>query len=153
MYDRDFNTAIIRSHTAFGTASSFSLSVLRKEFGANNFYGGNAPSREWTNQTLLDGHHHGTAGVWNVGVDGSYRTHGDRFVFNQVTPALSDNRHRTHAVRGTWQNPMTRAEVGEKCMDLMAPVLGSARARRLCETIWNIGRVRDARALRPLLAG
>ena len=29
------------------------LSALRKEFGANNFYGGNAPSREWTNQTLV----------------------------------------------------------------------------------------------------
>lgn len=60
--------------------------------------------------------------------------------------------HRTHLVRGTYQNPMTRAEVEEKCLDLMAPVLGAPRARRLCNTIWNIGRVADARTLRPLLS-
>ena len=28
-----------------------------QEFGANNFYGGNAPSREWTNQTLIAADH------------------------------------------------------------------------------------------------
>jgi 2-methylcitrate dehydratase PrpD len=61
-------------------------------------------------------------------------------------------RHHTRAVRGTVQNPMTRAEVAEKCMDLMAPVLGSKRAHALCDAIWNIGRVADVRALRPLLA-
>ena len=60
-------------------------------------------------------------------------------------------RHHTRAVRGTAQNPMTRAEVAEKGMDLMAPVLGARRARSLCATIWNIGRLTDVRALRPLL--
>ena len=61
-------------------------------------------------------------------------------------------RHRTRAVRGTAQNPMTRAEVAEKCMDLMAPVLGAKRAGRLCDAVWNLGRLADVRALRPLLS-
>ncbi len=61
-------------------------------------------------------------------------------------------RHHTRAVRGTAQNPMTRAEVAEKCLDLMAPVLGARRAHALRDAIWNIERLADARALRPLLA-
>src|SRR4029079_12879131 len=57
MYDRDFRTTIVRSNTALGSATNLSLSLLSKEFGANNFYGGNAPSREWTNQTLVAADH------------------------------------------------------------------------------------------------
>jgi outer membrane cobalamin receptor len=99
MYDRDFKTAIARSRTSLGANTGVSLSYLWKEFGANNFYGGNAPSREWTNQALLAGDHRfGVGAGWSVGVNASYRTHGDRFLFNQERPALSDNRHRTHAV-------------------------------------------------------
>ena len=65
MYDRDFKNAIVRSRTSFGR-STVSLSYLWKGFGANNFYGGNAPSREWTNQTLLAAEHGlGTAGGWS----------------------------------------------------------------------------------------
>jgi 2-methylcitrate dehydratase PrpD len=60
--------------------------------------------------------------------------------------------HRTHTVRGTMHNPMTRSEVAGKAMDLMAPVLGANRARQLCEAIWSLGKLRDIRALRPLLA-
>ena len=60
-------------------------------------------------------------------------------------------RHHTKAVRGTAQNPMPRAEVDEKCHHLMAPVLGSERARALCDTVWEIERVKDMRKLRPLL--
>jgi iron complex outermembrane receptor protein len=101
MYDRDHHTTIVRSRTSLGDASALSVSFLRKEFGANNFYGGNAPSREWTNQTLVTADHRlPRAGAWSVTADGSYRTHGDRFVFNQTNPALSDNRHRTHALLG-----------------------------------------------------
>jgi iron complex outermembrane receptor protein len=99
MYDRDFKTAILRSRTSIGERSSVSVSYLWKEFGANNFYGGNAPSREWTNQTLVAADHRfGELGRWSIDGQASYRTHGDRFVFNQLVPALSDNRHRTHAV-------------------------------------------------------
>ena len=101
MYDRDFKTAIVRSRTAIGR-TTVSLSYLWKGFGANNFYGGNAPSREWTNQTLLAAEHGlGTAGGWNWRVGESYRTHGDHFIFNQTNPALSNNQHRSHAVLAT----------------------------------------------------
>ena len=57
MYDRDFKTTIVRSRTSLGDSTGVSFSHLWKEFGANNFYGGNAPSREWTNQTLVAADH------------------------------------------------------------------------------------------------
>ncbi len=60
-------------------------------------------------------------------------------------------RHHTKAVRGTAQNPMTRAEVDEKCFHLTAPILDKKRARALCDAVWDIERVKDARKLRPLL--
>jgi len=59
-------------------------------------------------------------------------------------------RHTT-AVRGTAENPMTRGEVDEKSYDLMAPVIGRARARNLCDAVWKLEKVRDARGLRPML--
>jgi len=31
------------------------------------------------------------------------------------------------------------------------PVLGKARARKLCDAVWNIEKLTDARKLRPLL--
>ena len=99
MYDRDYETAIVRTRASLGSRTGVSASYLWKEFGANNFYGGNAPSREWTNQTLLTADHRfGKASGWDIGANASYRTHGDRFVFNQERPLLSDNRHRTHAM-------------------------------------------------------
>ena len=100
MYDRDYESIVARTRASVGDRTSVSVAVLRKEFGANNFYGGNAPSREWTNQTLVSGDHRFAAGDWAFSARGSYRTHGDRFVFNQLNPALSDNRHRTHAMLG-----------------------------------------------------
>jgi 2-methylcitrate dehydratase PrpD len=60
-------------------------------------------------------------------------------------------RHHTKAVRGTAENPVTRDEVDAKSYDLMAPVLGKARARALCDAIWNIEKLKDVRGLRPLL--
>jgi len=60
-------------------------------------------------------------------------------------------RHHTRAVRGTAQNPMTRAEVDEKSFHLMAPILGARRARALCEAVWASEKLADARELRPLL--
>ena len=99
MYDRDYKTTAIRSRTSLGDDTGLSFSYQWKEFGANNFYGGNAPSREWTNQTLVTADHRfREAGGWSPSASASYRTHGDRFLFNQLLPQLSDNRHRTHAV-------------------------------------------------------
>jgi 2-methylcitrate dehydratase PrpD len=60
-------------------------------------------------------------------------------------------RHHTTAVRGTAENPMTRAEVDEKSYDLMASVIGRAHARKLCDAVWKLEKVRDVRGLRPLL--
>jgi 2-methylcitrate dehydratase PrpD len=60
-------------------------------------------------------------------------------------------RHRTSAVRGTAENPMTRAEVDAKSYDLIAPVSGKARARKLCDAVWSLEKLRDVRKLRPLL--
>jgi len=55
------------------------------------------------------------------------------------------------AVRGTSDSPMSRREVDEKSYDLLAPVLGKARARKLCDAVWNIEKLTDARKLRTLL--
>jgi hypothetical protein len=45
---------------------------------------------------------------------------------------------------------MTRAEVNEKSYDLMAPVLGKVRARKLCDALLTLEKVRDLGVLRPL---
>jgi 2-methylcitrate dehydratase PrpD len=55
------------------------------------------------------------------------------------------------AVRGTSDSPMSRQEVDEKSYDLLAPVIGKTRARKLCDAVWNIDKLADARKLRPLL--
>ena len=71
-----------------------------------------------------------------------------------VEIALRDGRalrHHTVAVRGTAENPMTRAEVDAKSYDLLAPVMGKARARKLCDAVWNLERLKSVRELRPLL--
>ena len=71
-----------------------------------------------------------------------------------VELTLKDGRKvRNHvtAVRGTAQNPMTRAEVDEKCYHLMAPILGKKRARALCDAVWAIEKIKDTRKLRSLL--
>jgi iron complex outermembrane recepter protein len=113
MYDRDFKTTIVRSRTSLGDASGLSFSHLWKEFGANNFYGGNAPSREWTNQTLLAADHRfADVAGWSTSANASYRTHGDRFLFNQLQPQLSDNRHRTHAVLGAFSGARRVGSIG-----------------------------------------
>jgi 2-methylcitrate dehydratase PrpD len=60
-------------------------------------------------------------------------------------------RHHTRAVRGTAENPMARAEVDAKSYDLIAPVVGSRRARKLCDAVWRLESIDDVRKLRPLL--
>ena len=61
-------------------------------------------------------------------------------------------KHHTHAVKGTADNPMTRAEVAEKSVDLMAPVLGKRRTRTLIDAVLNLEKVENMRALRALLS-
>jgi iron complex outermembrane receptor protein len=100
MFERGFRNAGVSSRTAIGNHSDLFASFLSKDFGANGFYG-NAPSHEWTNQTLVAAHHRfDPRAGWQLGGDVSYRTHGDRFLFNVRTPGLFENFHRTHATRG-----------------------------------------------------
>ena len=71
-----------------------------------------------------------------------------------VEVRLRDGRvltQHTKAVRGSAENPMARAEVVEKGYGLMAPVVGKARARKLCGAVWRLEKIRDVCALRPLL--
>jgi 2-methylcitrate dehydratase PrpD len=58
---------------------------------------------------------------------------------------------RVAAVRGTSDNPMTRAEVVAKARDLLTPVLGATTAGRLIESVLTLEAVKDIRTLRPLL--
>jgi 2-methylcitrate dehydratase PrpD len=60
-------------------------------------------------------------------------------------------RHHTLAVRGTAENPMTRDDVDEKCYNLMTPRLGARRSRQLCQAIWDLEDLSDARELRQFL--
>lgn len=60
-------------------------------------------------------------------------------------------RQHVKAVRGTAQNPMTRAEVDEKSYHLLVPVLGKKKARALCDAVWALDKLADVRRLRPLL--
>lgn len=61
---------------------------------------------------------------------------------------LSD---RISAVRGTPRNPMSRDEVIDKARDLMAPVLGPEKSRKLIEAVYGLEAVTDIRVLGPLL--
>ena len=58
---------------------------------------------------------------------------------------------QVEAVRGTVRNPMPRVEVVDKARDLIAPVLSTATAEKLIDTLLAIEAVRDIRTLRPLL--
>src|SRR5580765_8179246 len=58
---------------------------------------------------------------------------------------------RVAAVRGTSDNPMTRAEVVAKARDLLTPVLGATTAGRLIESVLTLEAVKDIRTLRPFL--
>jgi outer membrane cobalamin receptor len=97
-YDRDFRTVSVSGRSDFGDKTSIFVSHVNKEFGANGFYGP-APSREWTNQTLIsfERTYALKSGIKGL-IQSSYRTHGDRFLYNQTMPGLYENRHRTHAI-------------------------------------------------------
>lgn len=58
---------------------------------------------------------------------------------------------RVEAVRGTAQNPMPREEVVAKARDLMAPILGAAKAGQAIQKVLALETVKDIRELRPLL--
>jgi outer membrane cobalamin receptor len=96
-YDRDFRNIVASARTNIGSRSTFFISHADKEFGANNFYGP-APSREWTDQTLVSFEHRytGRSGL-KAQVQGYYRTHGDQFLYDMRSPDLFKSSHRTHS--------------------------------------------------------
>lgn len=59
-------------------------------------------------------------------------------------------KHQTMAAKGSFENPLTRSEEEEKALDLLLPVLGEARSRRLLDALWNFEKIPDVRALRRL---
>ncbi len=68
---------------------------------------------------------------------------------------LKDGRklnHRTMAAKGWFENPQTRAEVEQKALDLIVPVLGKGRAQALLAALWNFDRINDVRSLRKLVS-
>ncbi len=71
-----------------------------------------------------------------------------------VALELADGRKvekRTFAVRGTPDNPMAPTEVQAKAQELMAPVVGAARASEIVDNVMTLEQVADITALRPLL--
>ena len=58
---------------------------------------------------------------------------------------------RVDKVRGTYENPMPRAEVIAKARDLITPVLGAATFTKLSERVFDIENVKSVLELRPLL--
>jgi iron complex outermembrane receptor protein len=106
--DRDHDVTLARYQGTVKDRTTISAAFLDKEFGAAGFYGP-SPSREWTDQTLVTAEHRITLGNSSLAsIDGAYRTHGDRFVYDWHRPEISDNRHRTHAVsiNGRWRQAL-----------------------------------------------
>lgn len=56
--------------------------------------------------------------------------------------------HRTYAVRGTADNPMTTEEVTKKAQDLLEPILGEATTTELIASIFSLGEVDNVTTLR-----
>ena len=96
-YDRDFDTIAATSRTAFGRHTRALVGVVAKDFGANGFYGP-APSRETTDQVVAALTHGFAVGGWRASAQGMYRTHGDRFLYDQRQAAAVANEHRTQAL-------------------------------------------------------
>lgn len=60
---------------------------------------------------------------------------------------------RVNAVRGTTTNPMTRAEVEAKALQLIAPVIGSGPAKKVIRGVRRLERARSVDALVALMQG
>lgn len=100
-FARDFVRAVVRSDTSIGQDTHVSAAFLSNDFGANGFYGA-SPSHEWTSQALFAADSRvGTVAGWRLDGIASYRTHGDRFLWDVRVPGVLENRHRTHAVVGS----------------------------------------------------
>jgi len=98
--DRDFENVALSSRTAFGRETRVQIGFVRKDFGAEGFYGP-APSRERTDQTIAALTHGFSLSNWRSTVQAMYRSHGDRFLYDPRQPAAvpkrSSHPRRDHA--------------------------------------------------------
>ena len=72
---------------------------------------------------------------------------------SRISIKLKDGRtieHETLAAKGTAENPLTREDVTEKALDLMAPVLGKKRSLALMAALFDLNTLPNVRALRRL---
>jgi 2-methylcitrate dehydratase PrpD len=70
-------------------------------------------------------------------------THSRQAIVKITTHDGSNFVRHTRAVRGTTDNPMSRDEVAAKARDLIDGIIGSKRAQKLIETIYEIESVKD----------
>jgi 2-methylcitrate dehydratase PrpD len=69
----------------------------------------------------------------------------------RIEITTTDGRNLSHdsgAVRGTPDNPMTRAEVEDKALKLMVPRIGEKKARAIVDASWRLEQI----AVRDLIA-
>ena len=59
---------------------------------------------------------------------------------------------RVTSFRGRNENPLNTAEVGEKALDLMEPLLGSTQSKELIDAVNRLETLPSVRELRPLLS-
>ena len=72
---------------------------------------------------------------------------------SRIAVTLKDGRtleHETLAAKGTAENPLTREDVTDKALDLMAPALGKKRSLTLINALYDLDRMPDVRVLRRL---
>lgn len=101
MPERELDSIGVTSRFRLGSRSRLLVGYQGKSFGANGFYGP-SPSHEWTNQTLVGVNHEiASRSAWKLTSVASYRTHGDRFLWDARQPGVSENIHRTHVLLGT----------------------------------------------------
>ena len=60
-------------------------------------------------------------------------------------------RERVETVRGTSGNPMPRSEIVEKARDLIVPILGAEKFKRLNDAVFGLENVKNILELRPFL--
>ena len=113
--ERGFETFQGSARAELGPSTRLLLAHVDKDFGAAGFYGP-APSHERTRQTLATASRSFSARGWSGRVDGGYRSHGDRFLYDASRPAAFASRHRTHAASlrsvGTRGGPASRLSLG-----------------------------------------
>ncbi len=72
---------------------------------------------------------------------------------SRIVVKLKDGRtieHQTLAAKGTAENPLTREDVTEKSLDLMAPALGKKRSIALINALFDLDKIKNVRVLRLL---